>query len=117
MAGSGRNSVGVRSLFLTSRPGVPNERICVIELEGNPANKKRRRFPVGVLHATPGPNVPGSSPTNQPQVPTAPQAVQKSQPSLRITEWLPHSLHSAPCMSLGSLSSRGASRMPISRLG
>lgn len=53
----------------------------------------------------------------QPQLPTAPQAVQKSQPSFRITDWLPHSLHSAPCMSLGSSSPRGASRMPISRVG
>ena len=32
----------------------------------------------------------------QPHVPTAPQAVQKSQPSLRIIVWLPHSLHSLP---------------------
>jgi hypothetical protein len=41
----------------------------------------------------------------QPQVPTAPQAVQKSQPSLRITVWLPHSAHSEPCITLARCSS------------
>lgn len=52
-----------------------------------------------------------------PQVPTAPQAVQKSQPSLRIIVWLPHSGQAAPCMTLGSSFSRGVSSRPISRVG
>ena len=54
---------------------------------------------------------------DQPQMPIAPHAVQKSQPSLRITVVLPHSAQSDPCCSLAAPESRGAWRMPISRRG
>ena len=49
-----------------------------------------------------------------PQEPTAPQAVQNSQPSFLITVVLPHSLHSLPWVGRTLLEgSSGASRMPI----
>ena len=53
--------------------------------------------------------------TRQPQVPTAPHAVQKSQPSLRIIVWFPHSGQSLPWVgsTLLLVESSGASRMPI----
>ena len=52
-----------------------------------------------------------------PQAPTHPHALQKSQPSLRITVKLPHSVQRAPFITAGSSSSRGASSTPISRVG
>lgn len=52
-----------------------------------------------------------------PQLPTAPQAVQKSQPSFLMTVMLPHSVQSDPWVTLTWPFSRGVSRMPMSRVG
>ena len=48
---------------------------------------------------------------------THPQALQKSHPSFLMTVKLPHSRQREPFMSAGSASPRGASRIPISRVG
>ncbi len=54
----------------------------------------------------------------QPQAPMWPQAVQKSQPSRRITAALPHSAHCAPGIACrGARAASGACRMPISSIG
>jgi hypothetical protein len=110
--------------LLTKRPAPPgrsSKRSCHRLSPGAGASKPRKpltAYPSSLKRARIAESgsagrVPSLAEKAHPQLPTAPQAVQKSHPSLRIIVRFPHSPHSLPAVGCAAVLPAGLCKMPI----